>query len=160
VGHTGPRGATATKGLKIPRAGDETAEVMITVKTYPDPSETYGETVCVAGVRLDLERPEWIRLYPVKFRNAHFDNQFSKSGNQYDGMALVRGDKQINHNVPIQVTADGDQIMWQSPPRSFAWAALEQLPGITTMPQSHPPLPTGDHHATAATLSPNEGIVG
>jgi hypothetical protein len=46
---------------------------MITVKTYPNPSETYGETVCVAGVRLDRGRPEWIRLYPVKFRNADFE---------------------------------------------------------------------------------------
>jgi hypothetical protein len=64
--------------MKPPRAGDETADVMITVKTYPNPSETYGETVCVAGVRLDRERPEWIRLYPVKFRNADFDNQFKK----------------------------------------------------------------------------------
>jgi hypothetical protein len=26
---------------------------MITVKTYPSPSDTYGETVCVAGARLD-----------------------------------------------------------------------------------------------------------
>jgi hypothetical protein len=31
---------------------------MITVKTYPNPSETYGETVCVAGVRLDRGRPQ------------------------------------------------------------------------------------------------------
>lgn len=30
---------------------------MITVKTYPNPSETYGETVCVAGVRLDRSGP-------------------------------------------------------------------------------------------------------
>lgn len=51
---------------------------MITVKTYPNPSDTYGETVCVAGVRLDRGGPEWIRLYPVKFRNADFDSQFGK----------------------------------------------------------------------------------
>lgn len=51
---------------------------MITVKTYPNPSETYGETVCVAGVRLDRGQPEWIRLYPVKFRNADFDSKFKK----------------------------------------------------------------------------------
>ncbi|MGV0675707.1 hypothetical protein ABQE62_05875 [Mycolicibacterium fortuitum] len=51
---------------------------MVTVKTYPNPSETYGETVCVAGVRLDRGQPEWIRLYPVKFRNADFDSQFKK----------------------------------------------------------------------------------
>ncbi len=64
--------------LKAPRPGEETAELMVTVKTYPNPSETYGETVCVAGVRLDRGRPEWIRLYPVKFRNADFDSRFRK----------------------------------------------------------------------------------
>ena len=57
-------GYPARMGLKAPRPGEETAEVMITVKTYPNPSETYGETVCVAGVRLDRGAPEWIRLYP------------------------------------------------------------------------------------------------
>lgn len=65
-------------GVKPPRPSEETAEVMVTVKTYPNPSETYGETVCVAGVRLDRGGPEWIRLYPVKFRNADFDSQFRK----------------------------------------------------------------------------------
>lgn len=64
--------------IKRPRVGDETATVMITVKTYPNPSETYGETVCVAGVRLDRGRPEWIRLYPVRFRNEDFGRQFKK----------------------------------------------------------------------------------
>jgi len=64
--------------LPPPRPGEQSATVMVTVKTYPNPSETYGETVCVAGVRIDGDRPEWIRLYPVKFRNADFDNQFKK----------------------------------------------------------------------------------
>ena len=50
--------AAGSVGLKAPRPGEETAEVMITVKTYPNPSETYGETVCVAGVRLDRGEAE------------------------------------------------------------------------------------------------------
>lgn len=37
-------------GIRSPRAGDVTATAMITIKTYPNPSDTYGETVCVAGV--------------------------------------------------------------------------------------------------------------
>jgi len=78
MGDGDPQHTSGSGGLKPPRIGEETAEVMITVKTYPNPSETYGETVCVAGVRLDRERPEWIRLYPVKFRNADFDSQFKK----------------------------------------------------------------------------------
>ncbi|MEU2174634.1 hypothetical protein ABZ552_10475 [Nocardia sp. NPDC019219] len=69
---------------------------MITVKTYPNPSDTYGETVCVAGVRLDRERPEWIRLYPVKFRNEDFDKQFKK----YEVLRLNGTYRQPNDNRP------------------------------------------------------------
>lgn len=56
----------------------ERARILITVKTYPNPSETYGEIVCVAGVRLDRGSPSWIRLYPIKFRNADSSLRFSK----------------------------------------------------------------------------------
>lgn len=59
-------------------AQPEIAQVLITVKTYPSPSDKYGETVCVAGVRLDRGDPEWIRLYPMKFRLAEWEQQFRK----------------------------------------------------------------------------------
>ncbi len=39
--------------------------VLITVKTYPHPSEKYEELVCTAGITAD---GEWVRLYPVNFR--------------------------------------------------------------------------------------------
>lgn len=42
--------------------------VLITVKAAPQPSEKYGETVCVAGISIDPQRPGWIRLYPINFR--------------------------------------------------------------------------------------------
>lgn len=51
----------------------------------------------------------------------------NKSGNQYEGMAVVRSTNGIDHNVMIEVTVDGDRVLWQSPPGSFAFAALEQL---------------------------------
>lgn len=44
--------------------------VLITVKAAPNPSTTYGETVCVAGIRLGEIGPrDWIRLYPINFRH-------------------------------------------------------------------------------------------
>lgn len=58
--------------------GFEMAQVMVTVKTYPSPSDRYGETVCVAGVRLDRGEPEWVRLYPMKFRLVDYEQQFKK----------------------------------------------------------------------------------
>ncbi|WP_275571749.1 hypothetical protein [Mycolicibacterium vanbaalenii] len=83
-------------GPKAPWPGEEAAEVMVTVKTYPNPSETYGETVCVAGVRLDRSGPEWIRLYPVKFRNADFDSTFKK----YEIIRVNGTYHQANDNRP------------------------------------------------------------
>jgi len=57
----------------------ERATVLITVKTSPQPSAKYGDTVCVAGVRLDgLRLGEWIRLYPIPFRYLDSDHQFRK----------------------------------------------------------------------------------
>ncbi|MGW4830253.1 hypothetical protein ACWEOG_21895 [Amycolatopsis japonica] len=55
-----------------------TLRVLITVKAAPNPSEKYGETVCVAGLSLDLERPGWIRLYPINFRELGADASFKK----------------------------------------------------------------------------------
>lgn len=56
----------------------ETAEVLITVKTSPQPSTSYGDTVCVAGIRIDGGRADWIRLYPIPFRWLETDQQFRK----------------------------------------------------------------------------------
>lgn len=54
----------------------ETKEVLITVKTYPNPSTKYGETVCCAGI--DLHTNKWIRLYPVTFRDLDNSKKFKK----------------------------------------------------------------------------------
>lgn len=56
----------------------EMATVLVTVKTYPSPSDKYGETVCVAGARLDDGEPSWVRLYPMKFRLVDYEQQFTK----------------------------------------------------------------------------------
>ncbi|MFI6008657.1 hypothetical protein ACIBAG_07475 [Streptomyces sp. NPDC051243] len=51
---------------------------MITVKTYPELSNKYRETSCVAGIRLDQGAPQHVRLFPVPFRLLTEDAQFSK----------------------------------------------------------------------------------
>lgn len=40
--------------------------ILVVVKTYPIPSQKYGETVCCAGV--DLDTGAWVRMYPITFR--------------------------------------------------------------------------------------------
>ncbi len=57
----------------------EHARVLITVKAAPEPSKTYVDTVCVAGVRLnDDDTVEWVRIYPVAFRHLSSEQQFTK----------------------------------------------------------------------------------
>lgn len=50
-------------------------KVLITVKTYPHPSQDYRELVCTAGI---TEDGQWVRLYPVDFRYQPRDRQFKK----------------------------------------------------------------------------------
>ncbi|WP_146086504.1 hypothetical protein [Rathayibacter sp. AY1D1] len=57
----------------------ERARVLITVKASPEPSKTYGDTVCVAGVRLNEDGTgSWVRIYPVAFRHLDSAQQFKK----------------------------------------------------------------------------------
>jgi hypothetical protein len=56
----------------------ELSRVLITVKASPEPSKTYGDTVCVAGIRLSDSANEWVRIYPVAFRHLNSDKQFRK----------------------------------------------------------------------------------
>ncbi|WUI10279.1 hypothetical protein OHQ87_00670 [Micromonospora sp. NBC_00421] len=53
-------------------------QLLITVKAAPNPSERYGETVCVAGLRTDVLKPTWVRLYPINFRHLDSDEAFKK----------------------------------------------------------------------------------
>ena len=51
------------------------AKVLITVKTYPLPSQSYVELVCTAGL---LNGEKWIRIYPVPFRLLQDSQQYKK----------------------------------------------------------------------------------
>ncbi len=50
--------------------------IAVTVKTYPNPSTKYSETVCTAGVDMDTGR--FVRLYPVRLRNLPYSQWFKK----------------------------------------------------------------------------------
>lgn len=51
------------------------AKVLITVKTYPLPSQSYVELVCTAGL---LDGEKWIRIYPIPFRFLQDNQQYQK----------------------------------------------------------------------------------
>jgi len=49
--------------------------ILITVKTYPNPSKSYQETVCTAGFDEDKN---WVRIYPINFRAKPIEQQYKK----------------------------------------------------------------------------------
>ncbi len=51
-------------------------KIAIIAKTYPNLSEKYEETVCVAGINLDTN--EWIRMFPIMYRKLPMDKHFKK----------------------------------------------------------------------------------
>lgn len=53
----------------------EKQRILVTVKTYPTLSRTYGETVCTAGIRED---GTWVRIYPVPFRRLNESERYQK----------------------------------------------------------------------------------
>jgi hypothetical protein len=89
--------------------------VLITVKAAPNPSERYGETVCVAGIRLDLASlGSWVRLYPINFRELADNSKFNK----YDIVSLEarpsRGDPRRESWRPqmSSLTKEGHLRSW------------------------------------------------
>ena len=78
--------------------------LMITVKAAPNPSQTYGETVCVAGVSVDPNRPGWIRLYPVNFRYLEQDTRFSKVRHRHRRRAEGAGGREPRSWKPRMAT--------------------------------------------------------
>lgn len=54
----------------------EEKDILITVKTYPEYSTKYTETVCTCGILKDTG--QMIRIYPIKFRYLDGDRKFSK----------------------------------------------------------------------------------
>jgi hypothetical protein len=56
-------------------ATQQTSRVAVLIKALPQPSKTYGETVCCAGVTAE---GQWKRLFPVRFRHLQGDSSFSR----------------------------------------------------------------------------------
>ena len=54
----------------------EKSEILVVVKTYPEISSKYTETVCTAGINADTNK--LVRLYPIRFRYLEGSQQFKK----------------------------------------------------------------------------------
>jgi hypothetical protein len=70
----------------------------------------------------------------------------NKSGNQYEGLAVVRSAKGVDHNVPVEVTADGDRVLWHTDPGAFACGPRMVLNNRPTESARRPDHPLGYCH--------------
>jgi len=88
--------------MKMPGKDWISTRVLITVKTYPNPSWKFKETVCVAGI---TEGGQWIRIYPVKFRDLPFNKRFKK----YD-IVQMKVYKDVHDTRPESFRPDPDSF--------------------------------------------------
>lgn len=87
--------------------------MLITVKATPQPSTSYGDTSCVAGIRIDGDKRRWIRLYPIAFRWLDGDSQFKK----YDIIDLeVRRRDSDSRKESYSPTQDSWRVVRHVPP--------------------------------------------
>jgi hypothetical protein len=52
------------------------SDILIVVKTYPEISSRYTETVCTAGILAETKK--FVRLYPIRFRYLEGEHRFKK----------------------------------------------------------------------------------
>ena len=135
----------------------QSVEILILVKAAPQPSTTYGETVCVAGLLGPAERPTWIRLYPVPFRYLDGDRQFGKYQLIQVTTRSAGGDKRRESHkiVADSIAITGSLSTWA---RRSAWIERLDTPTMCSLqeavkprPKRHlarrrPPRPTGAAH--------------
>lgn len=125
------------------------ARVLVTVKAYPTPSQTHGETVCIAGVRLDRPEPSWIRLYPINFRALDDGDRFGKYS-VVDIDVVPGHDGRSESFRPRLSTAQVRTTLSSARGWAARWAHLDPLAGATTSCRLR-------HHASGG--GPSLGLV-
>lgn len=125
---------SSLEGQVASRPGWETITVLVTVKAYPAISRKSGESVCIAGVRLDSPAAEWVRLFPVPFRSLPAEQQFKK----YQIVTLRASKRSGSDQRPESYFPDlgsivlGPVIGTENGSWRRRWEVLEGLAGETT----------------------------
>jgi hypothetical protein len=92
-------------------------------------------------------------LSPLRLKVIHVD-LVNKAGNEYKGIATVTTLRETTHDVPIEVTADGDKVLWEAPPGAFLFAVQDTPTHAPAPTAAAPPPPT-----TLLPPSPGSGPV-
>lgn len=131
------------------------ASVLVTVKTYPLPSRSYGELVCTAGF---LDNGKWIRIYPIPYRFLADDDKYPKYG--WGKLNLVRNDKKDFRPESYRPAQGMDEDIRLIRKMSSAnnWAARKEyvLREVFTSMTELISLAKGETKKSLATLKPSE----
>jgi hypothetical protein len=95
---------TTTRTTSAAPTTSRTEEVAAEVRT--DMQRTFDTDTDVAELGL--------KVLDVKLVN--------KSGNEYKGIATIRAGNGITDDVSVEVTADGDNVLWEIPPGALLFA--------------------------------------
>lgn len=106
--------------------------MLVTVKAYPQPSRSYGETVCVAGLRVDTEPCRWIRLYPINYREIDYIDRFNKYQIVDLEVFKAPADTRPESFKPNLPSARLGELLSTSNGWRERWNALESLAGDAT----------------------------
>ncbi len=124
----------------LTRPAGETPKVAVTITPTTTPAPTVSKADQVAAdvkssmqSKLDTD-PD---LSPLHLKVMHVD-LVNKAGNEFKGIATVKTSRGTTHDVPIDVTADGDNTIWEAAPGAFLFA-LQDRP--TPTPAAPPPAP-------------------
>jgi len=81
-------------------------KILVVVKTYPNLSKKYKETVCVAGIN---EQGEWRRLFPIPFRQLPFNKRFKR----YDWIEvdIVKAREKLMRKESYHVESDSINVV-------------------------------------------------
>lgn len=131
------------------------AKVLIAVKTYPLPSNKYGELVCTAGV---LGDGRWIRIYPIPFRSLPPEKKFEKY--EWIQLDLVRNRRDFRpETYRPRSDASGIRIL-SKVGTEHEWAERKKyvLQDVFTSMKELIELAKGDTQKSLATFRPKEII--
>lgn len=99
------------------------AKILITVMTYPHPSQSHQEVVCTAGVTESLN---WVRLYPVDYRYRPSKQRFKKY--QWIEVELSsRGSASDNRKESRKPNLDSIKLVGERLSTDRDWAARRQI---------------------------------
>ncbi|WP_235571415.1 DUF2510 domain-containing protein [Mycobacterium sp. Root265] len=101
----------------------------------PAPTEAVAGEVERAMQRTLDDDPDLKGLTVVEVLLVH------KSGNEYKGIATVKAADDTEHDVPVDVTADDENVLWETPPGAFAFAEESRPSPPAPPPPRVPPPP-------------------